>query len=103
MVANNISIFFSERVLKVSRAVRVQGARSAETGVYWTYMRISSTAQRRNRASKQLLKHVLRNLLESASANDLIRAGNIAQRNAPHMHQTTEWKNQENRHTQKQV
>ncbi len=35
----------SGRVLKASRAVRVQGARSAETGVYVVYMRISSTAQ----------------------------------------------------------
>ncbi len=49
-----------ERVLKVSRAVQVQGARSAETGVYWTYMRISSTAQRSNLAAQQLLKHVLK-------------------------------------------
>ena len=37
----------SGRVLKASRAVRVQGARSAETGVYVVYMRISSTAQPR--------------------------------------------------------
>ncbi len=43
--------FKSERVLKVSRAVRVQGARSAETGVNWAYLRISSTAQRRNQAA----------------------------------------------------
>jgi hypothetical protein len=33
-----------ERVLKSPRAVRVQGARSEETGAYRTYMKISSNA-----------------------------------------------------------
>ncbi len=49
----------SEFVLKVSRAVRVQMARSTETYVYWTYLRIWGAAQRSNRAAKQLFKHVL--------------------------------------------
>ena len=42
----------SEVVKKPSRAARVQGARSAGTGVYTEYMRIPSTAQRRNRAAQ---------------------------------------------------
>ena len=37
----------------------MQGARSAETGMYLKYMRISSTAQRRRRSPQQFLRQLL--------------------------------------------